>query len=263
MKRVLIIGALCVLTVYYVIVYVLVATSEPTFSSPVYGHAWRVRTVVLDPGHGATDSGTTAFSGALEKEINLRYAQELRQRLEQSGAYAVILTRDDDVSVGRMARVEIAEGGDADAFISIHGNYGSAEKSGYMVIYSERSPAAEGSLKLARSIGQALQDHGFHQPKTGSLLLAPFWPIESWFEGSISGGGSYHYKNKRLGVLVNRKGITVLDDNPCPAVLIEVGYLSNREEEKKINEPEFRQRFCSAVELGLAEYFQVRAGGAP
>jgi N-acetylmuramoyl-L-alanine amidase len=231
---------------------------RPASEPQTYGPDWQRRLVVLDPGHGGDDPGTIAASGTLEKDVNLRYATELMQHLKATGRYTVVLTREDDDSVGLKARVAVATRHEADAFISIHGNAPYTWNRGYMIICSDRCRKPMESAALAKCLGRNLKAAGFTPD-----LLAGFPPplirATSWVRACICGKPfDYMLRNQGLGMFSNTRarGLTVLDDATVPAVLIEVGYLTNPSEEARIRSADVMEEFCAAVKRGLGEYFR-------
>ncbi len=189
-------------------------------------------TVVLDAGHGGFDGGAVSVTGSLEKDLNLKLAFQLRDLLEAAGI-RVIMTRTED----RMLTVS-SEGDDREVsrkmddlqgrlnilseypdaiFVSLHMNkFPQASPSGVQVYYSPNHPL---SMELALSIQEAVRDH--LQPENNRAV-------------------------KKAG-----SSIFLLHRAKNPAVLIECGFLSNPEEAKKLDDPQYRQSLacvlCAAI----------------
>lgn len=189
------------------------------------------RVILVDPGHGGTDGGARAReSGKWEKEINLLTALALRDTLEEAGA-RVILTRDKDMQYSKnkredlTSRLELARENGADMIVSIHMNeYRSRRESGPQVFY--RAGQAE-----SRLLAGALQ----------SSLIAALKPQKE----RVAMAGDYF--------------ILSLD---VPSVLVECGFLSNPEEEKKLLTAEYRRKIAEAIRDGIIEYLHLsRADG--
>ncbi len=182
--------------------------------------------ILVDAGHGGTDGGARAKdSGAWEKEINLRVAQDLKACLEESGA-AVLMTRESDMQYSEnkrqdlTARLDIARQGRADLVISIHMNeYRSRRESGPQVFYRA---GQEQSRLLAGCIQTAMIR--VLQPRKERTAMA----------------GDYF--------------ILSLD---VPSVLVECGFISNAEEEKLLLSPDYQLRVAQAVRDGILEYFEL------
>lgn len=171
--------------------------------------------IVIDPGHGGNDSGTVGANGTLEKDLALQTALLLKTQLENVGA-TVIITREQDYYLSLSARVNIAHVHHADAFISIH--YDSAAQ------------------EDVRGITQYYY-HYFHK----GLALK--------IDESM----------QKINILKNR-GIRsgnyqVLRQNSQPSVLLELGYLSNPEEEEVVTSNDYQQTIVMAIYDGLSNYF--------
>ncbi|WP_301109733.1 SH3 domain-containing protein [Sporosarcina sp.] len=172
-------------------------------------------TIVVDPGHGGHDRGTTGARGSIEKDLTLVTAELLATKLQNAGA-EVILTRNSDTYVLLGARASIAQYHNADAFVSIHYDaHVDPSIAGFTSYYtrSEQQPLAEAINKgLASNI--SLRDRG-----------AQF--------------GDFH----------------VLRENYRIGVLVELGYLSNYNEERQITTDRFREQATYGIYQGLLDYF--------
>lgn len=195
----------------------LVQASENTPQIKMVGkqHDFTNKTIVIDPGHGGNDSGTIGASQTLEKNLTLHTAQLLQRLLVTSGAN-VVLTRDEDEYETLSSRVKYSNMREPDAFISIH--YDSAEQSDVRGV----TPYYYHSYQkpLARALNYSLQDKS-------SLTIR-----EERF-------GDYH----------------VLRHNSQPSVLLELGYLSNEDEEEIVTSYAYQQAIVTAVYDGLGNYF--------
>ncbi len=191
------------------------------------------KVIVIDAGHGGIDAGASD-NNAVEKDINLDIALRLQEYIEQSGGIA-ILTRSEDVSTADknrsknltqkksdlIERKKAAEKYKADVFVSIHMNKFSEEKYyGAQVFYPTKSPQ---SKILGETIQNMLKEK---LDKTNKR------------------------KAKESGT------IYVLKDSKVPSVLIECGFLSNKNEAEKMLTPKYRQKTAWAIYLGLTKYFQ-------
>lgn len=197
--------------------------AQQTAEGPLTG-----RVILVDAGHGGTDGGARAKdSHVWEKELNLQVAQALQKQLEQSGA-RVIMTRESDMHYSQhkrtdlTARLDLAQEGGADLIISIHMNeYRSRKESGPQVFY-------RAGQSQSRLLAGALQE---------SLIrtLSP---------------------SRRRSAMAGDYFILSLD---IPSVLVECGFLSNAEEEKKLLTAEYRQLVAQAVHDGIVTYFSLPA----
>ncbi|RSD25224.1 N-acetylmuramoyl-L-alanine amidase [Mesobacillus subterraneus] len=172
------------------------------------------RVIVLDPGHGGRDSGT---SGKIypEKQLVLRTAQELAPLLQKAGA-KVIFTRDKDFYLTLGQRVNISHLNKADAFISLHYNAFSSTSSGLMTFYYNSSQEGQ----LARMIQAEMINY------TGMRDMGAKF-------------GNYH----------------VLRENKQPAVLLELGFLSNPSEEQLVATSAYQKKVTKGIYEGIFNYF--------
>ena len=183
--------------------------------------------IVLDPGHGGSDPGAIGPTGLQEKQVTLPIAEYLKSILEAKGA-KVILTRTTDVDVygphasgvdELQARVNVANGNQADAFISIHINsFSNPNVGGIATYYFDGS---DQSKKLASSVQEQIAEH-------------------SGFNGDrgIQPGNLY-----------------VLRHSLMPSILVELGFISNPKEEGHLKESETQKDFANELAKGLELYF--------
>ncbi|HOV79348.1 MAG TPA: N-acetylmuramoyl-L-alanine amidase [Bacillota bacterium] len=188
-----------------------------------------MKKVVIDPGHGGPDPGAVGPTGAQEKNVVLPVAKKLADILQSAGA-EVKLTRENDSvpwtdDTDLSERVRIANEFGADVFISIHAN-----------AYS--SPAAKG-LEVWTTKGQTGAD-----PIAESIadaLIAAFPDLV--FRSDLSDGDKDKESN-----------FYVLYYTDAPAVLVELGFITNPTEEELLNSPDYQARAARAIAEGLAEY---------
>ncbi|MDL5041144.1 N-acetylmuramoyl-L-alanine amidase [Heyndrickxia coagulans] len=174
------------------------------------------KTIVLDPGHGGTDNGTTGAYGTLEKLATLKTANALYEKLKKAGA-RVILTRNSDTYVSLPERTAISNTNHADAFVSIH--FDSAE-----------DPHTRGHTTYYYHA----QDYNFARLVNNQITSRL---------GTVDRGvkfGDFH----------------VIRENTQPAILLELGYLSSPAEEKHIAEESFQTKAVAGIYNGLKAYFQ-------
>ena len=184
-------------------------------------------TVLIDAGHGGTDGGAVGKdSGTLEKELNLKVAQYLRDDLEQSGA-RVIMTREADMEYSRnkradlTARLELAQSGNADMLVSIHMNeYRSRSESGPQVFYRA---GQEQSRLLAGAI-QAAMIQELNPVKKRTAMPGDYFIL------SLS----------------------------IPSVLVECGFLSNAAEEKLLLTDVYQRRVAQSIRDGIMDYVSLQ-----
>ena len=220
----------------------------------------RVGRIVIDAGHGGKDPGTRA--GSLhEKEIALDVAKRVRDDLEERG-FEVIMTRDKDVFIPLEQRAFIANSRRADIFVSIHVNAARNRKArGLETFYlnlatsadaaevAARENASTGKVRIA-DVRKLMDQVWNHARKEESRELATVMQAE--IAESILGGVK-HPLNRG----VKTAGFHVLLGAQMPAVLVEVGFVSNREEARQLRSSPHRKKLASAVADGITRYAEM------
>jgi N-acetylmuramoyl-L-alanine amidase len=192
--------------------------------------AWKDLTIVIDPGHGGSDPGAVGVAGLEEKQANLEVGLALRTLLERAGA-RVVMTRDTDKAVARQhedelaARVRAAAEGQGDLFVSIHHN---------------ARPKIEDS-RIAR--GSFVY---YYQQQSADLAQALAAPLAS------AAGEPDHAFIWR--------SFHVIRQTWMPAVLVEVGFVSNPETEHTMREPSYAPRVAAGLLQGLERFLEHRLG---
>ena len=210
--------------------------------------------IVIDPGHGGVDPGTTSVGGIYEKHVTLSVAREMKAQLERTGRFRVVLTRGRDIFV--RLRDRVAKGRDAGArlFISIHADAIKNRKVRGLSVYtlSERASDAEAEA-LAEKENKADLIAGIdltnETPEVANILI-DLAQRESMNESVRF--ASLLIKELRRKTRVLRRshrfaGFAVLKAPDVPSVLLEVGFLSNREDEKALRSKKYRAKLAAAV----------------
>jgi len=214
--------------------------------------------VVIDAGHGGHDPGA-AGAASREKDINLAAARALKIALERSGRYKVVMTRDSDVYVPLETRVQIARHADADLFISLHSDSGSDAGMRGATVYTlsdkgsdkvVRNVMAENDWFINvnmpgrdRSVNQILLDLTQRATRNRSAAFA-----ENLLD-HIGGGVQLVRRSHRDA------GFVVLLAPDVPAVLLEMGFITNPDDERLLTDPAKRGRFMGAVAKSIDDYF--------
>jgi N-acetylmuramoyl-L-alanine amidase len=233
------------------------------------GAAKRPRhTIALDPGHGGIDPGAISPRGMHEKTITLAMARELARQLDASGRYRVVLTRRKDVFVPLRERVARARADHAELFLSVHVDALPDAKMRGLSVYtlseqaSDREAAALAErenrddfvarLKLSRrsrEIGAILLDLAMRRTSNQSLALARSIVDELGRDVPL------------LERPHREAGFAVLTAPDIPSALVELGCLSNPEEERLLAQPAYRRRLAKGLVRAIDDYFNgaVRA----
>ena len=195
-----------------------------------------VRVIVIDPGHGGIDIGTTT-TGALEKDLTLAMARKLRAALQSRLGATVLLTRDSDVALSNEARAAVANNNQADLFISLHVGY-SANKAdlGSSLYVIQENFAASSADSAARPQRLFLPWYqGYRRQRDASVNAAMI--LAQDLSDSLP-GWSFPLRTGPIGVLAS----TVM-----PGVLVEIGNLNNAASTQALLDDAFQNRFSTTV----------------
>jgi N-acetylmuramoyl-L-alanine amidase len=215
-----------------------------------------LRTIVIDPGHGGLAVGTAGPNGMYEKEITLDIAARLRELIYRRLGLQVILTREADIDVDNIERTEKANYWNADLFISIHANsYRASEIRGPETYFlSDRASDAMARAAAEQENGTVMVASQTEQSEPGDPALEfILWDLAQTQHLRASSLLAETIQNDltRLWGLpdrgVKQAPFTVLRGATMPAVLVEVGYLSNPQDAAALTDPEFRQRIAESL----------------
>jgi N-acetylmuramoyl-L-alanine amidase len=205
--------------------------------------------VVLDPGHGGNDPGTTV-GNIDEKVVNLDIASKLKEYLESLGI-EVFMTRDGDTYVHKDKRSPIANDARADAYISIHANEHPTNpdlKGTEAWVFCYESEEAKGNDQLDKMEGSDEISDYCRKHSTEAGFKANYALAEIMLSIVTKTLGT-----RNMGIKAG--DFTTLKDAKMPSVLIEVGYLSNEEDYKLLTDPLKQENLASAMSQGIQEYF--------
>ena len=226
--------------------------------------------VVLDPGHGGPDTGTKGPNGEMEKNIVLDFAQRLRDRVEKTGKYRVLLTRSDDTFIPLGERVHIARNAHAALFVSIHADSlpkkeGDAQGATVYTLSdtatdSEAARLAEQENRADVIAGVDLKD----EPDDVAGILLDLVQRETktysvQFAHRLVGdmkGATRMYKNP-----LKSAGFKVLRAPDVPAVLVELGYVSNRDDLQSLLSETWRDRTATAIATAIDGFLSTHVTG--
>jgi N-acetylmuramoyl-L-alanine amidase len=218
--------------------------------------------IVLDPGHGGVDPGATGLSGVHEKAITLAFATELQHQLEDSGRYRVLLTRTDDSAVALRERVRIARAAHADLFLSIHADTLANRAISGLSVYTESETASDRETEaLASKENKADLIAGIDlsgaAPELTSILI-DLAQRETRNRSSLLAGELVEALGGVAALLPRAHrsaGFAVLTAPDVPSVLLELGYLSNKADERGLTSPEHRSRLAGRILAAIDEFF--------
>jgi len=221
--------------------------------------------VVIDPGHGGVDPGARGRSGVNEKDIVLAFSREFAKQLKGTGRYEVHLTRSTDVFIPLRNRISIARQHKADLFISIHADSIAKSNVRGMSVYTLSETASDKEAEaLARkeNLSDAIAGidlQGESEEVTGILIDLAQRETKNYssrFARSIVDHAGQ--STKMLNPAHRFAGFVVLKAPDVPSVLVELGFLTNREDEQQITSPAWQRRMAGTFVRAVDRYFGDR-----
>jgi N-acetylmuramoyl-L-alanine amidase len=216
------------------------------------------KVIVIDAGHGGKDPGAKG-ADSREKDINLAAARALKAKLERTGHYRVVMTRDSDTFVPLETRVQIARRADADLFISLHSDSGPDPSVRGATVYTLSDKGSDRAVRGVmgqsdwfinvdlpgrdRAVNQILLDLTQRATRNRSAAFA-----EDVLD-RIGDRVDLQRRNHRDA------GFVVLLAPDVPAVLLEMGFITNADDEAELNDPAKRDRLMSGVAESIDDYF--------
>ena len=214
--------------------------------------------VVIDPGHGGHDPGAIGKAGTREKTLTFDAAKRLAKKLESTGRYQVVLTRDEDVYVAHEERLKTARLAGADLFISIHADSTASEAAAGASVYTLADRAMNRSRKLLSSQNWIMDvDLGEQSDEVGDILV-DLAQRKTHSQSAEFADVLLPKLAKRTKLIRNshrRAGYFVLLAPDVPAVLLEMGFLSNPGDEKNLTNAKHRDALMTSVVEGIDAYF--------
>ncbi len=219
--------------------------------------------VVLDPGHGGIDTGAKGTGGTLEKEVVLSFGQVLGKLLEETGRYRIVYTRQDDTFIPLGDRVKIARKNSARLFVSIHANSFSGSEIRGAIIYTASEQASDKmAAELAASENQSDELAGIDVAAEDSDqvkdILIDLTRRETRNFGVVFAQNLIREMGKTTSMFKvphQTAAFKVLEAPDVPSALIELGYLTNRADEKQLISEEWQRSSAHAVVDAIDAYF--------
>ena len=220
------------------------------------------RRIVLDPGHGGVDPGTIGVSGTYEKHITLAMARELKAQLNKTGRFEAVLTRKRDIFVPLRERVSRAREAGAELFISIHADAIKNRKTRGLSVYtlseraSDREAAALADKENKADLIAGINLEGETREVTNILIdLAQRESMNQSARFASGLVGELRRQTKMLRKTHRFAGFAVLKAPDVPSVLIELGFLSNRSDEKALRNKTYRTKLAKGIVRAVTDFF--------
>jgi N-acetylmuramoyl-L-alanine amidase len=214
--------------------------------------------VVIDPGHGGHDVGTSGPSGFYEKDLVLDVSLRLGALIERRLNSEVVYTRSDDTFIPLRERTEIANEHRADLFLSIHANSSSASAASGIETYYLNFTTSKSALDVAAR-ENAGSDRSIYDLKdlVQQITLKEKVEESREFAGKVQNSmmtlaRKSNDRSRDRGV--RKAPFVVLIGASMPSVLVEIGFLSNPKDEALMKKPEYRQRIAEALYKGVSQY---------
>jgi N-acetylmuramoyl-L-alanine amidase len=245
------------------------AQALPGRSRPARPDASRLVTIAIDPGHGGEDPGAIGHRGTRDKDVVLSIARLLHERISAETGLRAYLTRDDDYFVPLSVRVDKARRVAADLFVSIHADaFVTPEARGASVfVLSERGASSSAARWLANKengadlIGGVNLAH--HDPEVAQMLLQ--LSTSAQIRDSSSLGRIVLAELGGLGALhksdIEQAGFAVLKSPDIPSILVETAFISNPNEEDRLNQSGYQASLAQAIHRGIQRYLQQHPPG--
>ncbi len=233
-------------------------------------------TIVVDPGHGGHDSGAQK-NGAVEKQVVLAFAKVLRDKLEKTGRYRVLMTRDDDTFVDLDERRAFAERHNANLFIAVHADYAQSRARG-ATIFSLRDQVAKELKRSAKSevTSHVLSDKEIKKVKDASGDVDTVQGILSDLAEREVDATKDRTSVFSRSLIEYMGGTTDLRDNPdqqaafrvlktaqFPSVLIELAYVTNKQDAENLKSDEWRSEVAGSIQTAVDNYFSHQLARLP
>lgn len=232
--------------------------------------------IMLDPGHGGIDGGAVGATNLLEKDVVLAVAQKVRATLEASGRYDVRMTRQTDVFISLDQRLALSEENGTDLFISLHadslGEQGAASSVRGATVYTLSEKASDEQARQmaekenASDIVAGLDvTEGAATDQVRNILIDLLKRETANFSADFS---NVLVREMRRKIAVSRApqrsaAFKVLKQTHSPSVLVELGYLSNLEDEILLRSPEWQKKAANSIAAAVEAYFSKHISASP
>ncbi len=223
----------------------------------------RMVTIVIDPGHGGEDPGARGRGGSLEKNVTLTIARKLKAIIDAEPNMRAVLTRNGDYFIPLQVRVQKARRVHADLFVSVHADafVGSHARGSSVFALSERGATSTAAKLLARrennadligGVNLAVKDRYLAMTLADLSLTAQINDSLKLGKAVLTELGGINDLHKGR---VEQAGFAVLKAPDIPSILVETAFISNPEEERKLNNEAYQEKIAQAIFNGIKLYF--------
>ena len=220
---------------------------------------WEFKTIVIDAGHGGKDPGAVGYRGTKEKDIALDVAKRLEKKLSKNLNVKIVMTRDEDIFLRLSERTKIANENNGSLFISIHTNAAEDRRASGFETFLIGPNKNEAAVRVAARENAVLELEGISgQILTNEDLIkatiaqSAFASKSEQFASMVQGEIKKRVQSKDRGV--KQAGFYVLMGASMPNVLVELGFISNPSEEKKLRSPQYRDQLATAIYRAVEQY---------
>ncbi len=220
-------------------------------------------TIAIDAGHGGEDPGARGANGSYEKNITLAIARRLKAKIDEEPGMRAVLTRDDDYFIPLHGRVVKARKLQADLFVSIHADAftNPAARGSSVFALSEKGATSASARYLAKKENESDLIGGVSLNVKDPVLARTLLDLSqtATINDSLKLGkavlGQIGEINKLHKSHVEQAGFAVLKSPDIPSILVETAFISNPEEERKLNEDAYQEKLVSSILVGIKKYF--------
>lgn len=239
------------------------AMPEAPAAVPVTLQGERKLVIAIDAGHGGRDPGAIGSRGTYEKTVTLQVARALAEEVDRHPGMRAVLIRDSDVFIPLGERYRKAREAQADLFISVHADaaHNRAANGASVFVLSTRGASSEAARFLADRennsdlVGGVSLDDKDRNLAAVLLDLSQSATLRVSDEAANQVLEALRSVGKTRKPQVERANFWVLRSPDVPSMLIETGFITNAEDERKLNDPAFRRRLAQAITRGVADYF--------
>ncbi len=240
----------------------LIEQTQQRPSAPARPGVARLATIVIDPGHGGEDPGALGRRGTREKDVNLTMARRLKALIDAEPNMRALLTRDGDYFLSLGARVEKARAVKADLFVSIHADafIRPNVRGSSVFALSEKRATSEAARWLANKENEADLIGGVSLERKDKYLAQTLLDLSqtATIDHSLRLGNSVLSRLGSVNTLhkasVEQAGFAVLKAPDVPSILVETAFISNPQEEKRLNDEKYQDKLARAILEGIREY---------